>query len=300
MDSFDDILNQPLEAVPPEPEQPPRKLEWWQVKEQKQRVEAFATLNGIFHAFSNGKGDVQGYLDIHSRFPFYSARNALLIRSKRPEATKIGSYSYWKERGVEVLKTEKRNPIIILEPGNKSYVREDGTIGKPFYAKEVYDISQTSAREQAQVPVTFDDRLILRALIHKPPVAIQVLEQLPEEGRGAMYDLEQKAILVKKGMDAPDIFRCVSLELAKVELNMVDGESSLARAGYKAYCVSYMLCKKYGIDTQGYNVQQINQGFKGQEIENIKADLTDMENVMAGINSRMAKVLFPKNKNLTR
>lgn len=300
MSSFDDILHQPLEAENQEPEQPPRKLEWWQIKEQKQRKEAYAALDRIFHAFSEGRGDVQGYLDTHSRFPFHSARNALLIQSRQPGATKIGSYSYWKERGVEVLKTEKRNPIIILEPGSQSYVREDGTTGKPFYAKEVYDISQTSAREQAQAPAAFDERLLLKALIHKPPVAIQVLEQLPEEGRGAVYDPEQKAILVKKGMDAPDIFRCVSFELAKAELRMVNGDEPPEQTGHKAYCVSYMLCKKYGIDTQGYDAQQINQGFKGQEIDNIKADLTDMENAMAGINSRMAKVLFPKNKDLAR
>ena len=45
--------------------------------------------------------------------------------------------------GVTVLEEEKRLPIIILEPG-KAYRREDGSVGQNFYAKEVYDISQTT------------------------------------------------------------------------------------------------------------------------------------------------------------
>ena len=34
---------------------------------------------------------------------------------------------------------------------------------------------------------------------------IRAVEELPGQGRGAMFDPEQNAILVKKGMDAPDI-----------------------------------------------------------------------------------------------
>ena len=55
--------------------------------------------------------------------------------------------------GVTVLEEEKRLPIIILEPG-KAYRREDGSVGQNFYAKEVYDISQTTARDEAQPQVS--------------------------------------------------------------------------------------------------------------------------------------------------
>ena len=63
MSNFDDIFNQP--AAQPETEatmqeKPQRKREWWQIKEEKQRREAYATLDRIFTEFSEGKGDVQG------------------------------------------------------------------------------------------------------------------------------------------------------------------------------------------------------------------------------------------------
>lgn len=150
-----------------------------------------------FHEFSEGKGDVQGYLDTHGRFDRYSARNALLIHEKCPNAKQIGNYKYWESQGVDILKTEKNNPIIILEPGN-TYRRKDGTTGQNYYAKEVYDISQTSAQGQEQPKVALDERLLLKALIHKSPAAIHVVEQLPDGRRGALYQPEQNTILWKR------------------------------------------------------------------------------------------------------
>lgn len=147
---------------------------------------------------------MEAYLDVQSRFPFHSARNALLIEAKCPHAERIHDEKGWKDMGVTVLEEEKRLPIIILEPG-KAYRREDGSVGQNFYAKEVYDISQTTARDQVQPQVRYDDRLLLKGLIASSPVPIRAVEELPQ-GRGAMFSAEQNAILVKKGMDAPDIF----------------------------------------------------------------------------------------------
>lgn len=246
MNDFDDILEQPAEQESPAQEKPQRKLEWWQIKEQRQRKEAYSTLDRIFHEFSEGKGDVQGYLDTHGRFDRYSARNALLIHDKCPGATQLGNYKYWENLDAEILKTEKNNPIIILEPGN-TYRRKDGSTGQNYYAKEVYDISQTTAQGQEQPKVALDERLLLKALIYKSPAAIHVVEQLPDGRRGALYQPEQNSIFVEKGMDAADIFRCVSQELAKAQLMMVNPEQTPAECGNKAFCVSYMLCKNMGL-----------------------------------------------------
>lgn len=94
-------------------------------------------------------------------------------------------------------------------------------------------------------------------------------------------------------MDAADIFRCVSQELAKAQLMAVNPEQPPAECGNKAFCVSYMLCKKYGIDTRdSYDCSKLGGIFAGKEVDVIKAALRDMENAMDSINSRMAKVLY--------
>ena len=262
----------------------------WQIRQQQNRENAYATLDAMFQEFSEGKGDMGAYLDVQSRFDRYSARNALLIMKKFPQAQKVGDWSYWRDQGAEVRRSERRNPIIILEPG-KEYTREDGSTGQFYNAKEVYDISQTTARDSTKPQVSLDDRLIIKALIYKSPVPIRPVEQLPDAGLGAMYDPEQDAILVKKGMEAPDIFRCVSLALAHVELEAANPDYSRSEEGYKAYCVSYMLCKKYGIDTRGYDVSALNDVFTGRDPKEIGGELSEIKEAASSINFRMAKVL---------
>ena len=294
MNNFDDLFEQrpQAEAAPQkqksQKERP--KRQWWQVKEEKHRKEAYATLDKIFGEFSEGAGSMEAYLDVQSRFPFHSARNALLIEAKCPHAERIHDEKGWKDMGVTVLEEEKRLPIIILEPG-KAYRREDGSVGQNFYAKEVYDISQTTARDEAQPQVSYDDRLLLKGLIASSPVPIRAVEELPQ-GRGAVYDPEQNAILVKKGMDAPDIFRCVSLEAANVQLAQSHEGYSREAEGYKAYAVSYMLCQRYGVDVKGYDISRLDGVLQGQDPrEEVPAALTDMCDTFKEMNGRMARAM---------
>ena len=294
MNNFDDLFEQrpQAEAVPQKQESQKErpKRQWWQVKEEKHRKEAYATLDKIFGEFSEGTGSMEAYLDVQSRFPFHSARNALLIEAKCPHAERIHDEKGWKDMGVTVLEEEKRLPIIILEPG-KAYRREDGSVGQNFYAKEVYDISQTTARDEAQPQVSYDDRLLLKGLIASSPVPIRAVEELPQ-GRGAVYDPEQNAILVKKGMDAPDIFRCVSLEAANVQLAQSHEGYSREAEGYKAYAVSYMLCQRYGVDVKGYDISRLDGVLQGQDPrEEVPAALTDMRDTFKEINGRMARAM---------
>lgn len=294
MNNFDDLFEQrpQAEAVPQKQESQKErpKRQWWQVKEEKHRKEAYATLDKIFGEFSEGTGGMEAYLDVQSRFPFHSARNALLIEAKCPHAERIHDEKGWKDMGVTVLEEEKRLPIIILEPG-KAYRREDGSVGQNFYAKEVYDISQTTARDEAQPQVSYDDRLLLKGLIASSPVPIRAVEELPQ-GRGAVYDPEQNAILVKKGMDAPDIFRCVSLEAANVQLAQSHEGYSREAEGYKAYAVSYMLCQRYGVDVKGYDISRLDGVLQGQDPrEEVPAALTDMRDTFKEMNGRIARAM---------
>lgn len=125
MNNFDDLFEQqpqPEAVQKPEPQKEKPKKQWWQIREEKQRKEAYATLDRVFGALSEGRGDMKAYLDTQSRFPFHSARNAILIGEQCPNAQRVGGYKEWASQGIEILEEEKRLPIIILEPG-KAYRR---------------------------------------------------------------------------------------------------------------------------------------------------------------------------------
>lgn len=199
MNNFDDLFEQqpqPEATEKPEPQRRSRKTVVADPRGKAAQGSLRHPGQGV-RRVSEGHGDMKAYLDTQSRFPFHSARNAILIGEQCPNAKRVGGYKEWASQGVEILEEEKRLPIIILEPG-KAYRREDGSVGQNFYAKEVFDISQTTARDEAQPQVSYDDRLLLKALISNSPVPIRAVEELPGQGRGAMFDPEQNAILVKR------------------------------------------------------------------------------------------------------
>lgn len=286
MNNFDDILEvkatTPTQAVQnPKPQ--------WQVKQQQNREYVYQNSDAAIEEFTRGEANIRKYLDVQSRFLDYSVRNTLVIMIKRPEATRIGSCNYWKRQNVEILKSEIKSPIIIIEP-SKEYKREDGSVGQYYKAKEVYDVSQTTAKDTATPTVALDDRLLLKALISKSPVTITVTDELPG-GRGAMMDTEKQTIMVRRGMSAPDIFKCVSVELANVDLEFQNPAYVREDEGYKAHLASYLLCKKYGIDTGDYNLDYVNQIYIGKEPHKITADLTEIKETAKAIDTRMTRAL---------
>lgn len=232
------------------------------------------------------------YLDVQSRFDRYTANNALLIMAQRPEAQKIGDYGYWRDQGAYVKRQERNNPILIMEPG-KEYEREDGSIGTYYNAKKVYDISQVSIREKVQKPqAEITDTQLVRAVVNNPPVAIVAAEpdQMPED-KGALFEPEESCIYVRKGMSAQEIFRSVTPELALA--GFADGDKNYDRNedAFHAYCASYLLCKKYGVDTQGFDFSHAPEFFEGMEPQEVRGELSKVRDAANNISSRMAKVL---------
>ncbi|MFQ7399210.1 MAG: hypothetical protein ACLRNW_15645 [Neglectibacter sp.] len=286
MNNFDDLFEQqpqPEATEKPEPQKEKPKKQWWQIREEKQRKEAYATLDRVFGAFSEGHGDMKAYLDTQSRFPFHSARNAILIGEQCPNAKRVGGYKEWASQGVEILEEEKRLPIIILEPG-KAYRREDGSVGQNFYAKEVFDISQTTAgRGPAQVSY---DHHHSKGLIVIPR-AIRG-GGAASRGREAMFDPTERHP-GEKGMDARTS-SAASLELANAQLARSNAEYSRETEATKP--MPSAICSARGRrEAGGYNISRLDGVLQGKTPGGNPAALTDMRDTFKEINGRMARAM---------
>lgn len=154
-----------------------------------------------------------------------------MILATKSDARRLGDKDFWRDQGVYIKRQEFGRPIKIVE-SNGEYTRYDGSIGVSYNIKRVYDISQTTSRMRVQPPVSHDARALLGALIYKKPVPIQSVDELPD-GMGALYDPEQQAIFVCRGMEANDLFCSVSKSLAEAELVRA-GDSTPESADFKA------------------------------------------------------------------
>ena len=286
--NFDSMLN--VSAVPQDD-----KKAAFIAKSKNNRNRCYELSEQITNEVAADSGKFQQYLDVQARFDRYTANNALLILAQRPDAERLGDYGYWREQGVFVKRAERQNPVLIMEPG-KEYEREDGSIGTYYNARELYDISQTTMKERPQPQTELDERLLIRALINNPPASIVTAEpdQMPED-KGAVFEPEENCIYVRKGMNAQEIFQCLTPELALAGFADGDPEYDRDEDAFHAYCASYLLCKKYGIDTQAYDFRYAPDFFEGMEPQEVRAELSKARDAANQISSRMAKV-FEQNR----
>ena len=75
----------------------------------------------------------------------------------------------------------------------------------------------------------------------------------------------------------------------------INSESySRADMGFQAVCIGYMLCKKYGVDTQNFAINRIPDSLSSKEPKDIRFELSKTRNAMADIHSRISDELYKK------
>lgn len=286
MSSFDDIFE-------PAPQSEEFDKEAWAAQKKAERDEVYALADATAEEVCKDSGNFRDYLDVQANFRHYSATNALLILAFNKDARKLGDKDYWRDQGVYIKRQEFGRPIKIIE-SNGEYTRDDGSIGVSYNIKKVYDISQTTSRIKAQPPVSYDERALLNALIYKHPVPIQSVDDLPDN-MGALYDHDQKAIFVCRGMGASDLFYEVAKALAHAELAMTSEDYSYSNADFKAHCVSYILCKEFGIETDNLSFSpadfDIPKELSEAESQEIRTELSEIRDTAYDISARMARSL---------
>ena len=283
MNNFDDIFND--NNTPANGQNNQLSKEDYAAKKKTEREEIFALSDNTAMEVASDGSKFQQYLDVQSNFDRYSAVNTLLILAQKPEATRIGDYDYWKDKGGFVK--QGQTGFYILEP--REYAKEDGKPGIGYNLKKMFDISQVDVRKLVKTtPPTYTERQILAALISKAPVKITGVDELPGD-LGAMTNPETGEISVRKNMIFSDSFRSIAQELAAADLTT--GPDTQADLAFSAYCASYILCKKYGADTKAFSFGDAPSLFEGMDAQDIKGELTQIRDVVADINGRMTKHL---------
>lgn len=287
MSEFDDLLQQEQGQSASQNGQP-FDVDVWKQQKQEQRETVYAMIDETTEAAAKDGKTLQKYLDVQSHFNRYSVSNALLILNQKPDATHIKDFDAWKEQGAYIRKRE--NGFYILEPSGE-YQHEDGTKGISYKPKKVFDVSQTGGTRRRETPAYPDDRARIKALMDHAPVAVRISETLPD-GVNALYEPDKREIQVRRGMSPGDIFRALAQEMAHAELDKGEGGYSRDEHGFQAYCASYMLCKQYGVDTNGYfHFEGAPQVLSAMEPQQIRTELTDIKEAADGISGRMNRML---------
>ena len=290
MNNFDDILNN----TPTAPAQDKGSAydpnaefskEDYAAKKQAAREALFALSDETALGVAGDDGIFRQFLDVQSQFIRYSAVNALLILAQNPEATRLGDYDHWNERGGFVK--AKQTAISILEP--HEYTKEDGTPGTGYNVKKVFDVSQVDTRKmQIKSPPEYTERQLLAALVHNAPMRIASVAELPGE-RGALTDPDTGDITVRKGMSFAATFSSLANELTAAAVKAAPNETSVP--GFTAYAAAYVLCQKHGLETQHFDLTAAPDVFDGMDAQAVKGELSYIRSAAENVSGRMAKHL---------
>lgn len=231
----------------------------------------------------------KGYLDIQSRMNRYTANNVLLMYKQFPQASQVKEFNDWAADGVKVNKGSKT--FIILDP--YEYTKKDGTTGIDFNLKKVLDVSQTNGKRPAAPSINRDPRKLVAAMLDSAPINIESVDELPYSTMGAFYNNEEQTLYVKRDIgDSVALCQCVAQELGHAELSMNSEVYSRRDMGFSAVCIGYMLCKKYGVDTQNFAIDRISDELKNKEPKEIKAELGKNQKAFKEIATRVSDELY--------
>lgn len=266
----------------------PFDKEQWAAQKQAQRKEAYELIDNTCSEMMISGDSFRQYLDVQGRFDRYSVNNAILVSAQMPEATQLKEKAAWKQSRVYVNKDAQK--VVILEP-SKEYTRGDGSKAVGYNAKEVYDISETSAKDRQEAQEKKPMRELVSALIDASPVPFVPVADLEMP---AYYDSEQQSIFIRTGLNEEQLFVSMAKEVSAAVFDFKHNESREA-SEFKSYCVAYMISSRYGVDTRGFNFSRLPKELAETDTQAFKGELGSMRDVLGEIQSEMYKSL-EKNK----
>lgn len=266
----------------------PFDKEQWAAQKQAQRKEAYELIDNTCSEMMISGDSFRQYLDVQGRLDRYSVYNAILVSAQMPEATQLKEKAAWKQSRVYVNKDAQK--VVILEP-SKEYTRDDGSKAVGYNAKEVYDISETSAKDRQEAQEKKSMRELVSALIDASPVPFVPVADLEMP---AYYDSEQQSIFIRTGLNEEQLFVSMAKEVSAAVFDFKHNESREA-SEFKSYCVAYMVSSRYGVDTRGFNFSRLPKELAETDTQAFKGELGSMRDVLGEIQSEMYKSM-EKNK----
>lgn len=138
-------------------------------------------------------------------------------------------------------------------------------------------------------------KALITTMLDSSPVNVEATNELPYPNMAAFYNNEEQTLYVKRDVgDSVAVAQCVAQELGHAQLSINSDSYSRSDMGFQAVCIGYMLCKKYGIDTQNFAINRIPDKLANKEPKDIRFELSKTRNAMADIHSRVSDELYKK------
>lgn len=242
------MIQNPVEEQTPE--QKLSKEEYAALKKQE-REETWMQIDGQAQSVFRDGESLQQFLDFMAgQYNMPKIPNLLLLYSQNPEVQLVKSFDEWKNDR-RSLRTGVHGYTYIID----TKYEKDGEIRSGYAIGKGYDITQTKGRPLEERPQR-DIHTLLEAVLKNQNIRMQIADNLPDKIQ-AQYIPNQRTIYIRNGMSEITTFHAINREMACAALDQHDGNYARGKVNAQAFCATYVLGKRYGVDVSGFDLGKV-------------------------------------------
>lgn len=232
------------------------------------------------------------YLNVMSKFHKYSFSNSLLIAFQRPDSTLVAGYTTWKKLGRQVNKGSKSIKILAPAPYKTKIETEvtnpiTGKVEKKeqeftkmsFKTVSVFDISDTNGKElTTKLCEELKGEAKYLDVVKKVAKELTGIDVEYEDIRGGTkgyFSPLENRIVIKNGLSKLHEEKTIIHELSHALLHSNMKADGITRnvAETQAEAIAYVVCKKFGLDTEEYSFPYLTSWASNAELVDLKSSL---------------------------
>lgn len=212
------------------------------------------------------------YLTMQGDNPAYSAGNVAIVLAGMEKATVFGTRDRWQSLGRTVLPEEQ-------DHGVKIFARDART--KTYSLTDAYDVSQTQGKDLKHRALREDSAEMSSALqtllnYSKAEPAVDRSLDAP-----AFFDEDKRELAINPNYTDPEAFASIAAEVALTRYHDkgYNRDYSWARYELDAQSVSYILCRRYGVEPKQPNLERLGERFAGMDMDECKGVLDKIQDM---------------------
>jgi hypothetical protein len=237
----------------------PEEFNAWVEQKRDKRDALYKTAENQTHAVFESPDALNAHLKLQARFGKMGVTNTLLVGAQMPDAKELRTFDEWKDRGRSVNRGAEA--IYILQQQGE-YTREDGSTGRGFDAKSVFDVSQTYGKEMRNRPYP-PAKAVIKAMLTKPPIRIEWSDHVAD----ARYDQNTNTVEANRKLDADQLLYSVMREFA-----VADGADL-----FVAECAATTACYRYSLMPESFDYDFAR--FRNKDTRELKDMLTEAKDL---------------------
>ncbi len=213
----------------------------WKAQQQAERENTTAMQDAGINEITTNPEKYARYLEVQGDNPTYSVGNVAAVMVALSEATVFGTRDRWRTLNRSVKPEE-------MNKGVKIFAK--GPMGRGYTLADAYDISQTQGRDLKHTVLKNDSKEMetaMKTVLNYAVCPVTIDKDLPVP---AFYDAGSMELAINPSFPDNEAFAYIAAEVAHSRMHAKGAIPGYDRAecDLDAQSVSYILCRRYGID----------------------------------------------------